>query len=295
MTAPASPCVTLLPNRGVLAVSGEDRVKYLQGLVSNDVRLATSERAIYTWFMTPQGKYLHDFIIFETGEALLLDVEADRRDDLLRRLKMYKLRSKITLEDWTDRFAVAALYGAGAAALAGLGGGERVRAAPLAGGGVAAIDPRSEMLGVRALAPRDAAETLFNAPQADFADYDRLRLSLGVADGARDLVPEKSIALENNMDALGALSWDKGCYMGQELTARTKYRGLVKKRLATLRVDGALPPAGTPVFLGEQEAGELRSGRDDCALALLRIDVLEAAAQAPGTAFASEDAKLYLP
>lgn len=294
MTAPASPCVTLLPNRGVLAVSGEDRVKYLQGLVSNDVRLATPERAIYAWFMTPQGKYLHDFIIFEIGDALLLDVEADRRDDLLRRLKMYKLRSKISLEDWSDRFAVAALYGEGAAALAGLNGGERGRAAPLAAGGVAAIDPRSEMLGVRVLAPRAAMETLFNAPQEDFASYDRLRLSLGVADGARDLIPEKSIALENNMDALGALSWDKGCYMGQELTARTKYRGLVKKRLVAVRVEGASPPAGTPVFFGEQEAGELRSGRDGLALALLRIDISDAAADASGIALTSEDAKLYL-
>lgn len=293
MTAPASARLTLLPNRGVIAISGEDRVPYLQGLVSNDVRLAAPDKAIYTWLMTPQGKYLFDFFIYETGDALLLDVEADRFDDLLRKLKMYKLRAKITLENASDRFVVAAIYGEGADAAAGFAAGAaRGQAAALAGGGVIAVDPRTEKLGVRALAPRETAESWFNLPAADFADYDRLRLALGVPDGARDLIPEKSIALENNMDALGALSWDKGCYMGQELTARTKYRGLVKKRLVTVRVEGDLPPPGTPVFLGEQEAGELRSGRDGLALALLRIDAIEAAGQ-PG-ALVAVNAKLSL-
>lgn len=294
MTAPASARLALLPNRGVIAIGGEDRVTYLQGLISNDVRLATPDKAIYTWLMTPQGKYLFDFFMFETGDALLLDVEADRLDDLMRKLKMYKLRAKVTLENVSDRFAVAAIFGEGSDVAAGFdAGAARGQAAALAGGGVIAVDPRSEKLGVRALAPRDGAESLFNLPTADFSEYDRLRLALGVPDGARDLIPEKSIALENNMDALGALSWDKGCYMGQELTARTKYRGLVKKRLVTVRVEGDLPPAGTPVFLGEQEAGELRSGRDGLALALLRIDSLESAEKSG--AMIAVNSKLYLP
>ena len=293
MTAPASARLTLLPNRGVIAIGGEDRVTYLQGLVSNDVRLAAPDKAIYAWLMTPQGKYLFDFFIYETGDALLLDVEADRFDDLLRKLKMYKLRAKVTLENVSDRFAVAAIFGEGADAAAGFAAGAaRGQAAALAGGGVIAVDPRTEKLGLRALAPRDRVESLFNLPIAEFADYDRLRLALGVPDGARDLIAEKSIALENNMDALGALSWDKGCYMGQELTARTKYRGLVKKRLVTLRVEGDLPPAGTPVFLGEQEAGELRSGFGGLALALLRIDVMESATQS--SVLVAVNTKLYL-
>lgn len=293
MTAPASARLTLLPNRGVIAIGGEDRATYLQGLVSNDVRLAAPDKAIYAWLMTPQGKYLFDFFIYETGDALLLEVEADRLDDLMRKLKMYKLRAKITLENASGRLAVAAIFGEGADAAAGFAAGAaRGQATALAGGAVIAVDPRTEKLGVRALAPRETAEKLFSLPAADFAEYDRLRLALGVADGARDLVAEKSIALENNMDALGALSWDKGCYMGQELTARTKYRGLVKKRLVAVRVEGDLPPAGTPVFLGDQEAGELRSGRDGLALALLRIDAIEAAAQSGP--LVAVNAKLYL-
>jgi tRNA-modifying protein YgfZ len=301
MTAAPAFQFSILPDRGVLAITGEDRVKYLQGLVSNDVRLAAPDRAIYAWFMTPQGKYLHDFLIFETGDALLLDVEAARRDDLLRRLKMYKLRSKITLEDQTDRYVVAAAFagdGAGGAA-AGFGLADAPRGAAFAvAGGWAASDPRTEKLGVRVILPREtAAATLAErgGAQADFADYDMLRLSLAVADGARDLIPEKSIALENGMDALGALSWDKGCYMGQELTARTKYRGLVKKQLISLSYQGEAPEAGTLVTLDGREAGELRSSRDGLALALLRLDELEAAKASPTAVLTAGEVRLSLP
>lgn len=293
---------SILPDRGVLAITGEDRVKYLQGLVSNDVRLVAPDRAIYAWFMTPQGKYLHDFLIFETGDALLLDVEAGRRDDLLRRLKMYKLRSKITLEDRTGEYLVAAAFdnagaGDGAAAAFGPAGAARGAAQAVAGGW-AAVDPRTEKLGARLILPREtAAATLAGrgGTEADFADYDMLRLSLAVADGARDLVPEKSIALENGMDDLGALSWDKGCYMGQELTARTKYRGLVKKQLILLNYQGDAPDAGTPVALDGREAGELRSSRGGLALALMRLDELEAAKASPAAALTAGTTRLFVP
>lgn len=297
MTAAPAFQFSILPDRGVLVITGEDRVKYLQGLVSNDVRLAAPDRAIYAWFMTPQGKYLHDFLIFETGDALLLDVEAARRDDLLRRLKMYKLRSKIVLEDQTDRYVVAAAFAGGAAAGFGLADAPRGAACAVAGGR-AAVDPRTEKLGVRVILPRETAAAALaerGGAEADFADYDMLRLSLAVADGARDLIPEKSIALENGMDALGALSWDKGCYMGQELTARTKYRGLVKKQLISLSYQGEAPEAGTPVTLDGREAGELRSSRDGLALALLRLDELDAAKASPTAALTAGEVRLSLP
>ncbi|WP_282183908.1 hypothetical protein [Azospirillum sp. TSO35-2] len=99
-----------------------------------------------------------------------------------------------------------------------------------------------------------------------------MRLGLGVPDGSRDLIPEKSIPLENRMDALNAISWDKGCYMGQELTARTKYRALIKKKLFPVTFLGPAPDAGTPVTVEGKEAGEIRSGRDGAALALLRLE-----------------------
>ena len=111
----------------------------------------------------------------------------------------------------------------------------------------------------------------------DAAAYDRMRLEAGVPDGSRDMLVEKAILLENNMDELHAISWQKGCYMGQELTARTRYRGLVRKRLFPVVVEGALPEAGTLVMLGDKEAGEMRSGSGDRALALLRLEEIERA------------------
>src|SRR4051794_12750146 len=166
-----------LPSRGILAIDGPDRAAFLQGLVSNDVIQAGPARAIYAAFLTPQGKYLHDFLIVELDGKLLLDGEAERLADLQRRLKMYKLRSKITLEDVSARYSVTAAFGADALGALGLPT-EPGAAAPL-GGGVVFVDPRLPGLGARAILPRGTeAEALGPAgfSPADTADYDRLRL-----------------------------------------------------------------------------------------------------------------------
>jgi folate-binding protein YgfZ len=151
---------------------------------------------------------------------------------------------------------------------------ERGAAAPFPDG-VAYVDPRLAEMGARLLLPRAVGaapltERSFRA--GDVAAYDRLRLSLGVPDGSRDLVLDKSILLESGFEELNGIDWQKGCYVGQELTARTKYRGLIKKRLMPVAVEGPLPPPGTPVMAGDQEAGEMRSGRDGIGLALLRLE-----------------------
>ncbi|HYH17659.1 MAG TPA: folate-binding protein [Azospirillum sp.] len=278
----------ILDGRGVLAIGGDDRVAFLQGLVSNDVRAVAPDRAAYSLFLTPQGKFLHDFFLVDGAplgtDALLLDAEGPRAADLLRRLKPYKLRTKVTFEDRGGAHLVAALIGPDALSRLGLPA-EPGAARPFAGG-VAYTDPRLPALGARVLLPggdaRAASEAALEAagfPRLDEVAYDALRLDLGVPDGSRDMEVEKAIALENNLDALNAISWDKGCYIGQELTARTRYRALIKKRLFPVRVEGPLPEPGTPVRLGEQAVGEMRGGRGTRALALLRIEDVERAAQ----------------
>lgn len=265
----------VLEERGVLAVTGEDRAAFLQGLVTNDMRAVSGERAVYTLFLTPQGKYLHDFMVACDGDALLLDVEAARRDDLLRRLKMYRLRSKIALEDRTAGLTVVALIGPGVLGTLGLPA-EPGAAVPFAGG-LAFTDPRRVGLGARALLPAGTDLEALGFARLPFDAWDRLRLELGVPDGSRDMEVEKAIPLENNLDALNAISWDKGCYMGQELTARTRYRALIKKRLVPVELNGPLPAPGTPVRLGEKDAGEMRSGMQTRALAMLRLEDLDRA------------------
>jgi hypothetical protein len=276
MAAMQQPSYLLAEQRGVLAVAGDDRVSFLQGLVSNDVRRVTPECAIHAALLTPQGKYLHDFFIVAIGESVYLDCEAARRDDLRRRLSLYKLRAKVTVTDATERFAAALLFGDDVLARCGLEAAPG-QAGPL-DGGCLYVDPRLTALGARALLPRAQAPALLAAlglAAGRAADYECLRLSLGVPDGSRDLVIEKSILLENGFDELNGVDWEKGCYVGQELTARTKHRALIRKRLLPVAIDGPLPGPGTPVMRGDREAGEMRSVADGLGLALLRLEYLD--------------------
>jgi hypothetical protein len=262
---------TQLPERGILAVSGPDRRSFLQGLVSNDVEKLAAGRAVYAALLTPQGKYLHDFIMVEQGETIWLDTEAGRLADLRRRLSMYRLRAKVEIAERPE-LGVAAVFGEGALPVLGLPdepGTVRQRQEE-----ITVVDPRLAKLGARIIADRLRLACLAETglTETGFAAYDRHRLALGVPDGTRDLVPEKSILLESGFDELNGVDWRKGCYVGQELTARTKYRGLIKKRLFPVRIDGPAPEPGTMVTLDGKDAGEMRSARDGAGLALLRLE-----------------------
>jgi folate-binding protein YgfZ len=262
---------TVLQDRGVLAVSGPDRASFLQGLVSNDTARISSERAVYAALLTAQGKYLHDFIMVEHGETIWLDAEAARLADLKRRLSLYRLRAKVTLDERPD-LAVAAVFDGPMFGLPDDPGAARAL-----DGGTAFIDPRLAALGARAILPRETIRQVLTesgAIETDFAEYDRLRLSLGIPDGSRDLVLDKSILLESGFDELNGVDWQKGCYIGQELTARTKYRGLIKKRLLPVEIDGPAPEPGTIITADGHEAGEMRSSRDRIGLALLRLEAV---------------------
>jgi folate-binding protein YgfZ len=265
---------TVLADRGVLAVAGPDRRSFLQGLVSNDVEKVAADRAVYAALLNAQGKYLHDFFLVEVGGAIWLDAEAARLGDLRRRLSMYRLRAKVEIAE-RPGLAVAVVFGDGA--LPALGLSAEPGAARPYEDGVAMTDPRLAELGARVIADRDRLAGLAGFAADDFAAYDRRRLALGVPDGSRDLVTDKSILLESGFDELHGVDWQKGCYVGQELTARTKYRGLIKKRLFPLRIDGPAPAPGTMVTLDGKDAGEMRSSRDGLGLALLRLEAVAGA------------------
>ena len=245
-----------LPNRAILSITGEDRVSYLQGLVSNDVALAAPGRAVWSALLTPQGKWLADFFIFSDGDRLLLDVEAAQLDDLARRLTRFRLRAKVAAA--SDPLQVFAAWDGKPDA-----------------DGILAPDPRLPGAGWRLLG-QDLATN------ADADAYDRHRLRLGLPDGSRDMEADKSVLLEAGFDELSGVSWTKGCYMGQELTARTKYRGLLKRRLVPVSAESALPPSGTPVTKDGVEVGTLRSSNGELGLALMRLDAIDAAVECGG-------------
>ncbi|MCZ8141057.1 MAG: folate-binding protein [Acetobacteraceae bacterium] len=254
--------IVALPDRAVLEISGEDRVAFLQGLVSNDVTKARADQALWAALLTPQGKWLADFFVITTNDVLLLDVEAAQLAMLIQRLSRFKLRAKVALRDASADWRVHAAWGEGAPPE-----------------GLAARDPRLPEAGWRVLAgtilPTNASAT----------DYAAHRLSLGLPDGSQDMESEKSVLLEGGFDELNGISWTKGCYMGQELTARTRYRGLLKRRLVPVTIDGLAPERGTPILTADgAEAGEMRSSQGAQGLALLRFEWLDKGALMAGGA-----------
>lgn len=245
--------LALLPDRAVLQVDGPDRVSFLQGLVSNDVAQAAPGYAVWAALLTPQGKYLADFFILADGERLLLDVEAAQAAMLAQKLTRFRLRAKVAVSQ-VPLVVHAAWDGP-----------------PAEGAAIAARDPRLPDAGWRVLADSPLPAN------ADAIAYDRHRLLLGLPDGSRDMEADKTVLLEAGFDELAGVSWTKGCYMGQELTARTKYRGLLKRRLVPVTIDGPTPPPGTPVLRDGVEVGTMRSGLDGNGLAVVRLEAMGAA------------------
>ena len=266
---------THLTNRGIISVTGSNSRDFLQGIISNDITLVSPNKTIYAALLTPQGKYLFDFFISQSGEKLLIECEKDRVPDLMKRLRIYKLRANADLVDETETYSIFAIWGDDAAQATGLHN-ERGLAHEISGG-TQFIDPRLNTAGVRSVLPIEVAEAQLQslaAEPASASDYDLHRLKLGLPDASRDLVVDKAILIESGFDELNGVDWNKGCYMGQELTARTKYRGLVKKRLISVLIEGAAPEPGTPIMVGDKNAGEMRSSNAGHGIALLRLDQL---------------------
>ena len=252
-----APHIALLPSRGVIALSGPDARELLQGLITNNIDLVSETRAIYAALLTPQGKLMFDFLILEVGGKLLFDCHKDYLPALLKRLTMYRLRAKVEIEDVSEKWTVAAIWGGDASTLPG----------------ATYADPRLAALGTRAFVP--AGEPI--ATNASEQDYEAWRLSLGVPNMASDAGQDQTFMLEANFDELHGVDFQKGCYIGQELASRMKRKNGLRKRLLPVVVEGALPAPGTEVMAGERRIGELRTGLGNRAMVYLRLDRLEEA------------------
>jgi folate-binding protein YgfZ len=243
-----------LEDRAVIAVAGPEARDFLQGLVTNDVERLRPGSGIYAALLTPQGKILFDFFLVEGDGAILIDCQASARDALLKRLTLYKLRAKVVLEV-RDQLAV----------LAAWDGAEAVSA-------IAYPDPRVAALGSRAVIARGEMRTdLLPA-----AAYHAHRRGLGVPE-AGDFGSDRMFALDAGLDELHAVDFKKGCYVGQELTARMKHRGTARKRL--LPVKGETGEPGGAVSAGDKDIGEVVSA----GFVLIRLDRLDEARGAPVT------------
>lgn len=222
--------------RQILAISGEDRVEFLQGLVTNKV----GELPAWAALLTPQGKYLADFLVIPEGGRLLIDVDARLAPDLMRRLSMYKLRSKVAIEavDLSVARGIGDMPDAGIA------------------------DPRHEALGWR----------LYGGQGDDGSDWDAIRVTHCIPESLIELIPNETFILEAGFERLHGVDFRKGCYVGQEVTARMKHKTELKKGLVTVGIEGAAP-VGTPILLPDgREAGVLFTQSGGRAIAHMRFD-----------------------
>ena len=238
----------LATDRALLRISGPDARDFLQGLVSNDVHRLDAG-PLYAALLSPQGKYLFDFILAADGADVLLEVAADRSAALAARLGLYKLRAKVAIA--ADARSV--VTGTGA---------------PPPGG---FADPRDPGLGWRAYVA-DPAGLLAGAeplpPEAQAA----LRVAHGVPEAGVELRPDESYILEMGFERLNGVDFRKGCYVGQEVTARMKHKTELRKGLVRVRVEGEAPPPGTPILSDGAPAGTLYTTADGRGLAYLRFD-----------------------
>ncbi len=243
---------TRLPHRSLIKITGNDRKSFLQGLISNDINKLETQPLLYACLLTPNGKFLHDFFIFEKNNILHIECEGgDRAKHLLKLLTIYKLRADIKLE-LIESQEVYTLIGTPAQQPSSL-----------------YRDPRHPDMGFRAY---DKTAIPPATPEKAFSAWDIHRIKLCIPDGSRDMIPEKSTLLECNIDKLNGISYEKGCYLGQELTARMHYRGLTKKSLFTVESKN-LPENGEPILNEDgKTVGEMRSSCKNYGLALIKKD-----------------------
>ena len=243
------------PERTVLAMEGADAVPVLQGIVTNDVSRLTPDRLVYAALLTPQGKYLFDFFVFRDGAGrVLIDVASDRAPALAQRISMYCLRRDARLMGAAG-LEVALVWGAEPEA------SEGVRVMP---------DPRNPALGWRVYA-KDLGPVLGTVDKARPGEFTALRVAHAVPESGIELVPEGTYILEAGFERLGGVDFRKGCYVGQEVTARMKHKTELRKRLVRVSVEGEAP-VGTPVTAGERTLGTLFSQAGNAGLAHLRLD-----------------------
>lgn len=245
--------ITRLDSRALIRVSGPDARPFLHNLLTQDVETLADGELRFGALLSPPGRLLFDLFLWGEADAILLDVAADRRDSLLQRLSMYKLRARVAVE--ADDRPVFASW-------------------PEVADGFTA-DPRTPGLGGR----RIGGEV---QPDATETDWQAHRLTVGVPDPALDAPSDKTYPIEANFDILNGIDFQKGCFVGQETTSRMKRRGSIKTRMLPLAFDGPPPPFGAEVLNGELRAGEVLSGRDGAAMALVRLDRIDGALTVDG-------------
>jgi tRNA-modifying protein YgfZ len=253
----------LLGARGVVKVAGDDARQFLHGLVSTDILTLTGGVARFGALLSPQGKIVADFIVAEAqaaaGGGFFLDLPRSLATTLVGKLNLYKLRSRVIVEDLSEILGVLAAWGGTGATTQGL----------------SYADPRLPELGLRVMLPphlASAAAAELGATLVEASEYEAHRIAFGIPSGGIDFSYGDVFPHETDMDQLGGVDFAKGCYVGQEVVSRMEHRGIARTRAIPVSYDGAAPAPGAPITAGERQVGRMGSAAGGSGLALLRLD-----------------------
>jgi tRNA-modifying protein YgfZ len=253
----------LLPDRGVVKVSGEDARNFLNGLVTTDVTELAPGLGRFGALLTPQGKIIVDFLITEApsghGGGFLIDCPRALAQGLADKLGFYKLRAKVAVENLSDSLGVLAAWD-----------GDFTLKPDLS-----YADPRHPALGWRILIPEELKQKVADLIGADLVDsglYEAHRIASGAPRGGLDFMYGDAFPHETNMDRLHGIDFDKGCYVGQEVVSRMQHRGTARTRTVKVLLDGFAPEPGTAILAGDRQVGTIGSTAGQHGLALIRTD-----------------------
>ena len=254
-----------LENRAVLKVTGAEREDFLQNLVTQDVTRARAQAAA---LLTPQGKLAFDFILQPVDTGFLIDCASDSAEAFVKKLNLYKLRCdvEIALTDIPVQVVWSDTPGTKKHEIEGF-----------------FQDPRATGLGLRCLGASHADLSDFTSSTTE--NWAKFRLSLGVPEGPTEMPPGSVFPMEYGFERMGAIDFQKGCFVGQEVTSRVHRKGSLRKTIHPAVFDAAVPPAGTPVMSEDSKVGEVVAGLDGNALVLVRTDALTTSLRADGCTF----------
>ena len=246
-------------NSRFLSIEGEDSNEFLQNLITNDVNQCSKINFLYSCLLTPQGKFLSDFFIFKQDEKYFLETHSFFYEKLLKKLNLYKLRSKVYIKEVHNLHSYSVF-------------GDLQKDQDTL---IFNIDPRNTNIGFKLIHLKKDPKILDEFKNISEEKYHGILIQNLVPLSHYDLEENKSLLLENNFDNLNSISWDKGCYVGQEITARMKYRALLKKKIYSLVIKDGSAIIGQIIKDNESEFGKIISIKKNFVLAMLKIELAD--------------------
>ena len=248
------------PHSRFLEISGEDRVEFLQGLITNDINKCKINNPIYSCFLSPQGKFLSDFFIIEQSNKYIVEIDEKYFSSFLSKLRLYKLRSQVNFEE-NIKISSFILFGKTDYAIKDLI--------------ISFKDPRNINIGQKIFIKNKNELRINDIKEETFIKYKEILMKNSVPFSPEDLLENKSLLLENNIQHLQAIDWDKGCYIGQEITARMKYRALIKKQIYSLKILSGEINIGEDIVLNEVIIGKVVSKVNQYMLCMMKIELVK--------------------